>query len=163
MALRWATGNYSKQFGFKKDFTGLSLGSPGHQTTLRRMLVNVSFSVEFTWNPAVQGAFRALPMMVFIGYFPDQDFTHDHNPEIETHNDWLYSELFTMRQAVTLNPTGTHNVFMWGGTDSPRSIEGQRSLVAGANLYLWWGIPSVIETSLNGTNIDILYRALVDV
>ena len=160
--MHWYTANYSKQFGFKTSHDGLSLGSNPSSFTLRRLLVNVNFSVEFTWNPAVQGAFRALPMMVFVGYFTDQDFTADHNPEVERTVDWLYSELFTMRQAVTLNQTGTHNVFMWGGTDKPRSVEGQRRMSAGHQLYLWWGIPSVIETSLNGTNIDIMYRALLE-
>jgi hypothetical protein len=130
---------YAKRPDVGSDFGLMTLGIPFGQGTLKRMMIDVSFTFRTlvavgdpAWDPA--------PITLAIGYFPGEDGSNNLDPSTHPNLDWLYVESFTPWMHPVYPGTGTDLIeFFQGGTDSPRDVHGQRVVETGGQLYFWWG------------------------
>jgi hypothetical protein len=132
--------------------------------TLVRMLISVHFAGFFSLYDTTRN-YQFPAVLAFIGYDPAEDHTGDTtNPVTDQGFDWLYTESFRLQFTGWASPGGTSTGIIFGGTDNPVSVEGQRKF--GASHVPFFGLRQLYAPAeapeLWITSAQIWIRALVE-
>lgn len=165
MAKRWWNWTMPS-FGFSGAYPDTGFSAPWWTTgmTLVRMLVNVHVSGNLVaYNPLRNYGFSTV--IAYIGYDPTEDHTGDTiNPLTDPGFDWLYTEQIPLEFSIYQTTGEKSTGVMFGSTDGPRSVEGQRKF--GASHVPFFGmvdnyIPVATE-DLRSLQPTVYIRALVE-